>query len=81
MGFIQINGGSEKDVNKEAFSKMKALPDAPTEGFVGFVDGDLVDQGKDYTTVALNTSDLRSLRGSGATMGVYDTKSGTSTPK
>lgn len=69
------------DVNKSAFAKWKANTLSNLRArFVAFIDGDDVEQGNDFTTVAINASELASQRGNGANIAVYDAKSGKQTP-
>ena len=67
----------EVDLNKEAFAKYMAIP-GKKKRFVAFIDGDIVEKWDDFNFVSLTASGLRSQRGPGTQMDVFNTETGSS---
>lgn len=61
--------------NQKAFQSWLNITESERPQFVAFVDGDLVEEGDNFQVLAINASQFKTLRGTGAQMDVYDARS------
>lgn len=61
--------------NQKALESWLSLTESERPRFVAFVDGDLVEEGDNFQVLAINASQFKTLRGTGAQMDIYDTHS------
>lgn len=66
--------------NQKAFNKWVEVSDKESHRFVAFVDGDPVDSGNNFASVATNASTIASLRGKDAELDIYDAQTHVVTP-
>ena len=61
--------------NQKAFNAWLKTPQADKPQFVAFVDGDVVEKGNNFPNVAINASQLKTQRGTGAQLDIFDSQS------
>jgi len=71
----------ENEKYSEIYGRWLANQAGGKPRFIAFVDGDPVEQGDDYNLVAVNAIELRSQRGSGAELVIFDSDSGNPIPQ
>lgn len=67
----------EFDLNKEAFAKYLSVAEKKHR-YIAIIDGDIVESGNDFNLVSINATSLRTQRGPGTQMDVFDTETGQS---
>lgn len=70
------NAENYEQINRQAAARWSAIT-KNKKPFVAVIDGDVVDSSNDFNTLAVTASSLKSLRGHGAQMNIFDTESGT----